>query len=183
MHREIEIAKKIKAQPLGYLQKINLKNIRLQTENSSPSKIFNSLNNIHGKISYTEVEYNFLSQIIIESAIEVHKELGPGLFEPVYEYCLIKVLTKKGLEIKSQLNLPVVFRGEVLDKGFAIDILVSNLVIIELKSVSAVLPVHEAQLVTYLKLSGKRLGLLINFNEQLLKDGLRSKINGSLNHD
>ena len=133
------------------------------------------------EILINEREYNFLSEQIISSAIEVHKELGPGLMESVYEYCLIKVLREKGLEVTSQVRVPIIFRGEVLDKDFILDILVSNRIILELKSVETILPIHEAQLVTYLKLSGKKLGLLMNFNSQLLKDGIRRRINGDLN--
>jgi hypothetical protein len=109
----------------------------------------------------TENDYNFLSHTIIESAIEVHKEPGPGLMESVYEYCLYKVLKDKGISVTSQVKLPIIFNGEVLDKHFILDIL----------------PVHEAQLISYLKLSGKKLGLLINFNEQLLKNGIRRRVN------
>ncbi len=133
------------------------------------------------EIPINEKEYNFLSEQIISSAIEVHKELGPGLMESGYEYCLIKVLKEKGLEVASQVRVPIIFRGEILEKDFILDILVSNRIILELKSVESVLPIHEAQLVTYLKLSGKKLGLLMNFNTQLLKDGIRRRINGDLN--
>lgn len=125
--------------------------------------------------------YNSITERIIKCAIEVHKELGPGLMESVYEVCLKKVLEKEGLSVKSQVVLPVCFKGEVLDKDFIIDILVEDLIILELKSVEIILPVHEAQLVTYLKLSGKKLGLLINFNVVLLKNGIRRRINGNLN--
>ncbi|HEX4876814.1 MAG TPA: GxxExxY protein [Chitinophagaceae bacterium] len=128
-----------------------------------------------------ETIYNGITERIIKCAIEVHKELGPGLMESVYEVCLKSVLEKEGLSVKSQVVLPVCFKGEVLDKDFIIDILVEDLIIVELKSVELILPVHEAQLVTYLKLSGKKLGLLINFNVVLLKEGIRRRINGNLN--
>lgn len=117
-------------------------------------------------MSFTEKDYNELSGKIIEACIEVHKEPGPGLMKSVYEVCLISVLRKKNLIVNSQVSLPVVFKGEILKK--------------ELKSVEAVLPVHEEQLVTYPKLSGKKLGLLINFNVPLLTQGIRRKINGEL---
>ncbi len=143
-------------------------------------KITEMLTENHKEISINEKEYNFISHLIIESAIEVHKELGPGLIESVYEYCLIKVLKEKGLEVKSQVKIPIVFRGEKLDKEFIIDVLVSNRIILELKSIEIILPVHESQLMTYLKLSGKKLGLLINFNSPLLKDGVRRRVNGDL---
>lgn len=125
--------------------------------------------------------YNSITERIIRCAIEVHKELGPGLVESVYEVCLKKVLVDDGLYVKCQLVLPVHFKGEILDKAFVLDLLVEDEIILELKSIEIILPVHEAQLVTYLKLSGKKLGLLINFNVIMLKDGIRRRINGNLN--
>lgn len=132
-------------------------------------------------MEFTEKDYNLLTEKIIEACIEVHKELGPGLLESVYEVCTIAVLKKKGLRVESQVKLPVFFKGEQLEKDFIIDILVENRIILELKAVEGILPIHEAQLVTYLKLSDKRLGLLINFNVPLLVQGIRRKINGKLN--
>ena len=128
----------------------------------------------------SEFEHNNLSRQIINAAIEVHKELGPGLLESVYEYCLLDELKRKGLHAERQVQLPVCYKGRQLDKEFFIDILVEDKIILELKSVEAILPIHEFQLLTYLKLSGKKLGLLINFNVPLLKDGIRRKINGTL---
>jgi GxxExxY protein len=125
--------------------------------------------------------YNSLTERIIRCAIEVHRELGPGLMESVYEICLRKVLADDDMKVESQLILPVHFKGEILNKDFVLDLLVEEEIILELKSVEVILPVHEAQLVTYLKLSGKKLGLLINFNVALLKDGIRRRINGDLN--
>ena len=125
--------------------------------------------------------YNSITEKIIRYAIEVHKELGPGLMESVYEVCLKKVMADYGLNVRSQVILPVVFKGVKLDKDFLIDLLVEDEIILELKSVEIILPVHEAQLVTYLKLADKKLGLLINFNVALLKDGIRRRINGNLN--
>lgn len=125
--------------------------------------------------------YNSITERIIKCGIEVHKELGPGLMESVYEVCFKKVLIDEGLKVKTQVILPVNFKGETLDKEFVIDMLVEDEIILELKSVEVILPVHEAQLVTYLKLSNKKLGLLINFNVVLLKDGIRRRINGNLN--
>ena len=100
--------------------------------------------------------YNSLTERIIRCAIEVHKELGPGLMESVYEVCLKKVLIDDGLDVKYQLVLPVHFKGELLDKAFVLDLLVEDEIVLELKSVEIILPVHESQLVTYLKLSGKK---------------------------
>jgi GxxExxY protein len=132
-------------------------------------------------MSFTEKEYNTLSQKIIENCIEVHKELGPGLMESVYETCLEYMMKKNGLFVQRQVVVPVIFKGQKLEKDFVLDILVEDKVVLELKSLETILPVHEAQLVTYLKLSGKKLGLLVNFNVALLKDGIRRKINGNLN--
>lgn len=131
-------------------------------------------------MEFSEKDYNLLTEKIIEACIEVHKELGPGLLESVYEVCTIAVLKRKGLQVESQVKLPVFFKGEQLEKDFIIDILVENRIILELKAVEGILPIHEAQLVTYLKLSDKRLGLLINFNVPLLVQGIRRKINGKL---
>ena len=131
--------------------------------------------------SYTEKDYNLLSGKIIACCIEVHKELGPGLMESVYEVCAEHVMTKSGLFVKRQVILPITFKGNKLNKEFVIDTLVNDLIIIEYKSIEVILPVHEAQLVTYLKLANIKLGLLINFNVALLKYGIRRKINGNLN--
>jgi GxxExxY protein len=132
-------------------------------------------------MSFTEQDYNNLTEKIISSCIEVHSELGPGLLESVYEVCVIDVLERKGINVESQVSLPVTFQGSVLGKEFIIDLLVEDKVILELKAVEALLPIHEAQLVTYLKLANKKLGLLINFNVPLLKQGIKRKINGNIN--
>lgn len=116
---------------------------------------------------------NSISGAIVDCSIRVHKELGPGLLENVYEVCLMKELVALGLGVKRQVILPVIYKGEKIDIDFKIDLLVEDDVIVELKSVETILPVHEAQLLTYLKLSEKKLGLLINFNVKLLKDGIR----------
>lgn len=131
--------------------------------------------------SFTEKDYNSLTQSIIHCCMEVHKELGPGLMESVYEICAENVMKKEGLRVQRQVLLPVKSKGEILEKEFVIDTIVNDLVVLEFKSVEEILPVHEAQIVTYLKLSGKKLGLLINFNVPLLKEGIRRKINGNLN--
>ena len=138
-----------------------------------------SLGQIHN--SKNTSWYNSITEKIIKCAIEVHKELGPGLMESVYEVCLKKEIANSGLDVKSQLPVPVHFKGEILNKEFVIDFLIEDKIIVELKSAEIILPVHEAQLVTYLKLSGKKLGLLINFNVALLKDGIRRRINDDLN--
>ena len=117
-----------------------------------------------------------LTQLIIEAAIEVHRVLGPGLLESVYEICLCYELEKRGIFFERQKSLPVSYKGIMLDCGYRIDLIVNHSVIVELKSVDALLPVHEAQLLTYLKLSGLRTGLLLNFNSRLLKDGIKRMV-------
>ena len=106
--------------------------------------------------------YNELSNEIIGAAIEVHRILGPGLLETVYEACLIEELQERGLEVQSQITLPIYYRGKKLDKEFRIDLLVEDLVIVELKAVEELKDIHEVQLLTYLRLANKKLGLLIN---------------------
>ncbi len=129
----------------------------------------------------TEVDYNSITSRIIKCCIEVHKELGPGLMESVYEECTNHLMIKNGLYVQRQILLPVYFKGEKLNKEFVIDALVDELIIVEYKSLETILPVHEAQVLTYLKLADKKLGLLINFNVAALKDGIRRIINGNLN--
>ena len=121
---------------------------------------------------------NDLTNRIIGAAIDVHKELGPGLLESIYETCLIKELALRGIHSESQVELPLYYKGKLLDKNFRIDILVENEIVIELKSVDELKPIHEVQLVSYLKLSNKKLGLLINFNVPLLRDGIKRRVNG-----
>jgi GxxExxY protein len=110
---------------------------------------------------------------IVDAAFAVHSCLGPGLLESVYEVCLLYELRKRGLRAQSQLILPVFYDGFQIDAGLRIDALVEGCVIVELKAVDRTLPVHHAQVLTYLKLSGYRLGLLINFNVPLIRDGIR----------
>ena len=122
-------------------------------------------------------EYNKISGIILNSAIEVHREIGPGLLESVYETCLIDELKRYDLSAINQVELPIVYKGKKLDKNFRIDVLVENEIIIELKTVDKILPVHEAQIISYLKLADKKLGFLINFNVSLLKNGFKRFVN------
>lgn len=121
---------------------------------------------------------NEISKEIIGAAIEVHRQLGPGLLESAYETCLVYELKQKGLEVKQQIALPLVYKGIRLDAGYRIDLFVEKKVIVELKSVEGLAGIHTAQLLTYLKLKELKLGLLINFNEVLLKDGIRRILNG-----
>ena len=119
------------------------------------------------------MEVNRITQKIIGCAIEVHKNLGPGLLESAYEECLAFELNKTGLSIKRQIPAPVVYKDVKLECGYRIDILVENSVIIELKVVDEINPVHQAQILTYLKFSNMKFGLLINFNVTILKNGIR----------
>lgn len=121
--------------------------------------------------------YSDLTYKVINAAMEVHRILGPGLFESVYEFCLVEELRQRNIEVKQQVKLPIIYKGKNLEKDFFIDLLVEDKIIIELKSIETLLPVHEVQLVTYLKLADKKLGLLINFNVPVLKEGIRRKIN------
>jgi GxxExxY protein len=120
------------------------------------------------------VEFSELSNRLIGCAIEVHRALGPGLLESTYEQCLAHELRLGGIEFVLQPPLPVDYKGIRLDCGYRVDLLVENQIILELKSVEQLLGIHEAQLLTYMKLAGIRQGFLINFNVKRLKDGLRS---------
>ena len=125
-------------------------------------------------------QYNKISSSILDAAISVHKEMGPGLLESVYEICLINELSRRGLKAQGQVYLPLFYKGQQLNKDFRIDILVEDEIIIEIKAVDLLHPVHEAQIISYLKLADKWLGLLINFNVVLLKDGFKRFVNGYL---
>ena len=120
-----------------------------------------------------DAELNRLTEKIIGAAIEVHRHLGPGLLESAYETCLAYELEQLGLTVERQKALPLVYKDIRLDQGYRIDLLVEGRVIVELKVVEQITPVHAAQVLSYLKLSGCRVGLLLNFNVKLLKDGIR----------
>ena len=123
---------------------------------------------------------NEISKIVFESALKVHKVLGPGLLESAYEECLFYELKKSNLKVEKQKALPLIHEEVKLDVGYRIDMIIENKFIVEVKSVEALTDVHLAQLLTYLRLSDCRLGLLINFNVKLLKEGVRRIINGAL---
>ena len=123
---------------------------------------------------------NEISKIVFESALKVHKVLGPGLLESAYEECLFYELKKSNLKVEKQKALPLIYEEVKLDVGYRIDMIIEDKFIVEVKSVEALTDVHLAQLLTYLRLSDCRLGLLINFNVKLLKEGVRRVINGSL---
>ncbi len=121
-------------------------------------------------------ELNELTEAIIGAAIAVHRELGPGLLESTYEACLVYELIDRGFRVERQKELPVIYRGVKIECGYRLDLIVEDKVVIELKAVDSVLPIHEAQLLSYLKLSGKRVGLLINFNVTQLIKGIRRRV-------
>ena len=120
-----------------------------------------------------------VSGAVITAAMKVHSELGAGLLESAYTACLQYELNRAGHESIAQLALPVIYCGVKLDAGYRIDLLVDGLVVVEVKSVDAISPIHHAQVITYLKLSGKSIGLLINFNVVHLKDGIKRFVNGT----
>ena len=128
-------------------------------------------------------DYNALSRQVIGAAIEVHKYLGAGLLESAYEYCLKTELESQGLKVETQVDLPLYYKGVTTGKYYRIDMLVDDKIIVELKAVDNLLPIHEVQLVTYLKLTGKAIGLLINFNVPVLKEGVKRKINARIEYN
>lgn len=117
-----------------------------------------------------------LSGKIIEAAIEVHRFLGPGLLEAVYEECLCHEFNLRRIAFERQVTLPLNYKGLKVDAGYRIDVIVEGKIILELKAVAIILPVHEAQLLSYLKLAGKRVGLLINFHEAVLRNGIKRRV-------
>ena len=124
---------------------------------------------------------NSISAQIIQAAIAVHRELGPGLLESVYQGCMLIELQNMGVGVRGEVPLPVFYKGQkIRDEGFRIDLLVEELIVVELKSVEVLQPVHKKQLLTYLRLAGKELGLLINFGEILLKKGIHRIINSPM---
>ncbi len=122
-------------------------------------------------------ELDRLSRIILDSSIAVHKEVGPGLLESIYHLCLIRELQSKGVMFASSVKFPLFYKGMSLNRDFVIDILVEDEIIIELKAVEVILPVHTAQIISYLKVTNKRLGFLINFNSPKLIEGFRRYVN------
>ncbi|MCP9446718.1 MAG: GxxExxY protein [Nitrospira sp.] len=122
------------------------------------------------------MELNKLTEQIIGAAIEVHEALGPGLLESAYEECMCRELALRQIRFDRQRPLPVEYKGVKLDCGYRLDLLVAEAVVVEIKAVEVIVPVHEAQLLTYLKLGGWKIGLLINFNVAVLKDGIRRRI-------
>ena len=121
---------------------------------------------------------NEIAKIVVDATFHIHKKLGPGLLESVYEVVLAHVLKKRGLNVKRQVPVAIVFEGIRFDEGFRADLVVEDKVIVELKSVEKVMPVHKKQLLTYLRLADKKLGLLINFGSELIRDGISRVVNG-----
>lgn len=125
-------------------------------------------------------QLNKITEIIIGAAIQVHRTLGPGLLESAYESCLAYELRKRGLAVEQQKAVPLVYAEVKLECGYRMDLWVEHSIVVEIKSVEALAPIHEAQTLSYLRLSGSHLALLINFNVLMLRDGIRRFINGSL---
>jgi GxxExxY protein len=121
---------------------------------------------------------NHVTRQIITAAMKVHTALGPGLLESAYEACLIHELRKQGIKAENQVGLPVVYDGEKIDLGYRIDLIVAGQVIVEIKCVEAINPIHKSQLLSYMRLSGKRVGLLLNFHVEHLRDGIRRMVDG-----
>ena len=139
---------------------------------------FVSSNNINIMEEINKEEYNVLTHGIIGAAMEVHKLMGPGLLEGVYEECLAEELTQRGLKVERQVSLPIVYKGKLVGHPLVIDMLVEDCIIVELKAVNELLDIYSAQLLSYLRLSKLKLGLLINFNSVRLLDGVKRIVNG-----
>lgn len=121
---------------------------------------------------------NEIARVAVDAMLLVHRELGPGLLESSYQHCLAFELAERGLTVETEVIWPLTFKGVKLDAGYRLDIWVDRKVIVEVKSVEALHPIHTAQLLTYLKLTDNRLGILVNFNEKLVRDGIRRVVNG-----
>jgi GxxExxY protein len=128
-------------------------------------------------MSYHLSELNRLSKAIIGSAIEVHREMGPGLLESIYERCLLAEISRRGLRVETQVHLPLTYKRQVLDKALVLDLVIEDCIILELKAVEVMLPVHSAQLLSYLRLTGKPMGLLLNFCVPVMSKGIIRRLN------
>ncbi|HTL83418.1 MAG TPA: GxxExxY protein [Bacteroidia bacterium] len=127
---------------------------------------------------FTEDEYTELTTKIVSCCVSVHKEMGPGLLESVYEYCLMKEFELRGINAQRQVEIPLIYKGFEIKKYLTIDILVEEEIVLEIKSAEAMNPLYEAQLLSYLKLASKKIGYLLNFNVPLMKSGIRRMRNG-----
>jgi len=123
---------------------------------------------------------NEIGTIIVDCAVELHRNLGPGLLETVYEVTLARALERRGLGVQRQVSVPIEYQGETFSEGFRADLIVGDLVIVELKSIERVTPAHKKQLLTYLRLTGLKLGYLLNFGEAFMREGITRTINGQL---
>ncbi|HWY15725.1 MAG TPA: GxxExxY protein [Rhizomicrobium sp.] len=121
---------------------------------------------------------NSIGTAIVASAMTVHSALGPGLLESAYEFCLAHELSKRGLDVRKQVSIPIVYDELTIENGYRIDLLTNDLVVVELKAIEAVTPVHRAQLLSYLRLGGFKLGYLLNFNVAHMRDGVMRLVNG-----
>jgi GxxExxY protein len=126
---------------------------------------------------------NEIGSIIVDSAVELHRNLGPGLLETVYEVTLARSLEHRGLAVRRQVGVDIKYQGEVFSEGFRADLIVGDLVIVDLNSIERVTPAHKKQLLTYLRLTGLKLGYLLNFGEALMRDGITRAINGNLDSE
>ena len=123
-------------------------------------------------------EIEQIARQVVDVSLKVHRELGPGLLESTYQACFVHELRDQGIDVRCEVVLPVHYRGLEIEIGYRIDVLVADCIIVENKSVRALAPIHEAQLLTYLRLSGNRLGFLVNWNVPLIKDGIKRMVNG-----
>ena len=128
--------------------------------------------------AFPAIRVNQVTGAIVSAAMKVHSVLGPGLLESAYQACLAHELRRRGLQVATQLGLPVVYEGEKLELGYRIDLLVENAVVVEIKCAEAIHPVYEAQLLSYMRLSGRQVGLLINFHVAHLRDGIKRMVDG-----
>jgi GxxExxY protein len=128
-------------------------------------------------MSKSKEEIELVAMQLVDSMLAVHRELGPGLLESTYQACLAYELRERGIEVRCEVELPVKYKGLEIEAGYRIDMLVADCIVIENKSVQALVPIHEAQLLTYMKLSGCRLGFLVNWNVPLIKDGIKRIVN------
>jgi len=124
---------------------------------------------------------NEIGAVIVDTAINLHKKLGPGLLESVYETVLMKLLSKRGLSVQRQVSIPIEYEGEFFDEGFRVDLFIEGKVIIELKSVEKIINTHKKQLLTYLKLTNTKLGFILNFGSEFMKEGIVRIVNGLTN--
>lgn len=151
--------------------------MRVSRPQFSPNLCFLRSSVFQGVQERRNVELNEISARIIGAAMKVHSAIGPGVLESVYQTCLAHELRKSGLSVESQLKLPVLYDGIAIDSGYRIDLLVEGTIIVELKCVDALQPIHKAQLLTYLKLANKPLGLLLNFNVVHMREGIKRVLN------